>query len=61
MPTVEKTIPIVLVRDAMPSVDWYTRMLGFRLRFEEGEGEYIGLERDGAQIHLAPSSAPPSK
>jgi hypothetical protein len=33
-------------------------VLGFRVRFEEEDGEYVGLERDGAQIHLAQRGAP---
>jgi catechol 2,3-dioxygenase-like lactoylglutathione lyase family enzyme len=58
MPTVEKIIPVLFVRDMKRSVEWYTRVLGFRVRFEEDEGEYVGLECDGAQIHLAQRGAP---
>jgi catechol 2,3-dioxygenase-like lactoylglutathione lyase family enzyme len=58
MPTVEKTIPVLFVQDAKRAVEWYMRVLGFRLRFESDDGEYVGLERDGAQIHLAQRGAP---
>jgi catechol 2,3-dioxygenase-like lactoylglutathione lyase family enzyme len=53
MPTIEKTIPVLFVRDARRSVEWYVRVLGFRVRFEDGGGEFIGLECGDAQIHLA--------
>ena len=58
MPIVEKTIPVLFVQDAKRSVEWYARVLGFRVRFEEDGGEYIGLECGGAQIHLAQRGAP---
>jgi catechol 2,3-dioxygenase-like lactoylglutathione lyase family enzyme len=58
MPSVEKTIPVLFVQDAKRAVAWYTRVLGFRVRFEEEEGEYVGLECGGAQIHLAQRGAP---
>lgn len=58
MPSVEKTIPVLFVQDAKRAVEWYARVLGFRVRFEEDEGEYIGLEHDGAQVHLAQRRAP---
>jgi catechol 2,3-dioxygenase-like lactoylglutathione lyase family enzyme len=58
MTSVEKTIPVLFVQDAKRAVAWYTRVLGFRVRFEEEEGEYVGLECGGAQIHLAQRGAP---
>jgi catechol 2,3-dioxygenase-like lactoylglutathione lyase family enzyme len=39
MPSVEKTIPVLFVQDAKRAVAWYTRVLGFRVRFEEEAGE----------------------
>jgi catechol 2,3-dioxygenase-like lactoylglutathione lyase family enzyme len=56
MPTVDKTIPVMFVQDLKRSIEWYTRVLGFRVRFEYDE--YIGIELDGAQIHLAQRGAP---
>jgi catechol 2,3-dioxygenase-like lactoylglutathione lyase family enzyme len=57
MPTIEKTIPVLFVQSAERSVEWFTRVLGFRLRFSEDGGEYVGIDRDGAQIHLAQRGA----
>lgn len=59
MPAVEKTIPVLFVQDAARAVAWYTRVLGFRVRFQEDDGEYVGLECGAAQIHLAQRGAPP--
>ena len=56
MPTVDKTIPVLFVQDAKRSIEWYTRVLGFRVGFEYDE--YVGIELDGVQIHLAQRGAP---
>ena len=56
MPTVEKAIPVFFVEDARRSIEWYTRVLTFRVLFDYGE--YAGIGLDGAHIHLAQRSAP---
>jgi catechol 2,3-dioxygenase-like lactoylglutathione lyase family enzyme len=42
---------VFFVQDAKRSIEWYTRVLGFRLLFEVGE--YCGIGREDAEIHLA--------
>ena len=57
-------IPILRVRDATVAVAWYRR-LGFEQvfehRFEPGLPAYVGLRREGAQLHLSEHTgdAPP--
>ncbi len=50
------SIPILRVSDAAAAAAWYRR-LGFEQvfahRFEAGLPAYVGLRRDGAQIHLS--------
>jgi catechol 2,3-dioxygenase-like lactoylglutathione lyase family enzyme len=55
MPTAEMAIPVFFVQDAKRSIEWYTRVLGFRLLFEVGE--YCGIGREDAEIHLAQRGA----
>jgi catechol 2,3-dioxygenase-like lactoylglutathione lyase family enzyme len=49
-------VPILRVTDAAASVRWYRR-LGFEQvfehRFEPHLPAYVGIRRDGAQIHLS--------
>lgn len=49
-------VPILRVADAAASVEWYRR-IGFEQvfehRFAEGMPAYVGIERDGASIHLS--------
>ncbi|HUH94355.1 MAG TPA: VOC family protein [Casimicrobiaceae bacterium] len=56
MPIVDQTIPVLFVQDARRSIEWFSRVLGFRVRFDYGD--YVGIELDGAQIHLAERGAP---
>jgi catechol 2,3-dioxygenase-like lactoylglutathione lyase family enzyme len=56
MPTVERAVPVLFVHDAERSVDWYTRVLGFRVLFNYGE--YAGMALGDAQVHLAQRSPP---
>lgn len=57
MPTGDKAIPVFFVQDMKRSIEWYTRVLGFRVLFEADE-EYFGIGVDGAEIHLAQRGAP---
>lgn len=49
-------VPILHVADAAETARWYAR-LGFRQEFEHRFGPgfplYVGIRRDGAQIHLS--------
>src|SRR5438105_14290956 len=56
MPTVDKAVPVFFVQDAKRSIEWYTRVLRFRVLFNYGE--YAGIGLDSAHIHLAQRSAP---
>ncbi|WP_040494900.1 glyoxalase superfamily protein [Ilumatobacter nonamiensis] len=51
-----QVVPILRVADAEVSVEWYAR-IGFEQvfehRFDEGMPAYVGLEREGALIHLS--------
>jgi catechol 2,3-dioxygenase-like lactoylglutathione lyase family enzyme len=55
MPTVDQAIPVFFVKDARHSIEWYTRVLGFRLLFDHGG--YAGIAFDDAHIHLAQREA----
>ncbi len=45
--------PILPVPDPMRTMDTYVRVFGFRrLRYFDGNDEYIVLDREGAQVHL---------
>ncbi|MFN8169640.1 MAG: VOC family protein [Candidatus Nanopelagicales bacterium] len=45
--------PILVVRDVARAVDTYTTVLGFeRLRYFDGNDEYVPLGRGGAQVHV---------
>ena len=58
-------VPVLRVADAAASVRWYQR-LGFEQvfehRYEPGMPAYVGIRRDGAQIHLSEhlGDAPPT-
>jgi catechol 2,3-dioxygenase-like lactoylglutathione lyase family enzyme len=58
MPIVDQTIPVLFVQDARRSIEWFTRVLGFRVRFDYGDYVGVELEGPGAQIHLAERGAP---
>ena len=49
-------VPILRATDAAASVAWY-RQIGFEKTFEhrfaDGMPAYVGVERDGAEIHLS--------
>ena len=51
-----RIVPILRVADAAASVEWYAQ-LGFERvfehRFEEGLPAYVGISRDGAELHLS--------
>jgi hypothetical protein len=49
-------IPILRVADAEAAVGWYQQLgfaVGFVHRFEPGFPAYVGIRREGAQIHLS--------
>lgn len=49
-------IPVLRTTDAAVSVEWYRQWgfdVNFEHRFEEGFPAYVGIRRDGAQIHLS--------
>lgn len=51
-----QVVPILRVADTAASVEWYAR-IGFEQvfehRFAEGMPAYVGIEREGATIHLS--------
>lgn len=51
-----QVVPILRVADAAASVEWYAQ-LGFvqvfEHRFADGMPAYVGIEREGALIHLS--------
>ena len=45
--------PILVVPDVQKALQTYTRVFGFeRLRYFDGNDDYLALDRSGAQIHL---------
>ena len=56
MPIIDRVSPVFFVQNAKRSIEWYTRVLGFRVLFEYPD--YAGIGLDGAHIHLAQRSAP---
>jgi catechol 2,3-dioxygenase-like lactoylglutathione lyase family enzyme len=45
--------PILVVPDVEKAVDTYTRVFGFeRLRYFDGNSDYVPLGRNGAQLHV---------
>lgn len=49
-------IPVLRVADASTAVAWYRRLgfeVSFEHRFEAGLPLYVGIRRDGAQLHLS--------
>jgi len=57
MPTVEAVVPTFFVQDIRQSVDWYVRVLGFRVAFDVGG--YAGVALGPATVHLAQVETPP--
>ena len=45
--------PILVVPDVQKALQTYTRVFGFeRLRYFDGNDEYVALDRSGAQLHV---------
>lgn len=45
--------PIIAVPDVEKAVETYTRVFGFeRLRYFDGNDDYVPLQRNGAQLHV---------
>lgn len=57
-PTVEAIAPSFFVADLSRSVDWYVRVLGFRVAFQAAD--YAGVTLGAATIVLAQVAAPPA-
>ena len=58
---IENTIPVLPVSDLARSLDFYTRVLGFRLDWGGEEGSRIGsVSRDGCGVMLARGFGPAS-
>ena len=51
MPTVEAIAPSFFVKDLARSIDWYVRVLGFRIEFQAAD--YAGVKLGPALIVLA--------
>lgn len=53
----ERTIPILRIFDVDKAKEFYIDWLGFRIefehRFEENMPLYMGISRDGVQLHLS--------
>jgi catechol 2,3-dioxygenase-like lactoylglutathione lyase family enzyme len=56
MPTVESIAPGFFVADLARSVDWYVRVLGFRVVFQAAD--YAGVQLGPAGIVLVHAAAP---
>jgi uncharacterized glyoxalase superfamily protein PhnB len=51
-----KLIPTLKCNDIHDSLEFYTRVLGFIVKFshaQEGQIMYVGIEKDGCEIHLS--------
>jgi catechol 2,3-dioxygenase-like lactoylglutathione lyase family enzyme len=47
-------VPVLLARDLEATIDFYTRLLGFKLDFRHGEPtSYVGFSRGNAFLHYA--------
>ncbi len=57
MPTVEAIAPSFFVEDLSRSVDWYVRVLGFRVAFQAAD--YAGVSLGPAAIVLVQVRTPP--
>jgi len=57
MLSVEAVVPTFFVQDVRKSVEWYLRVLGFRVAFD-ADG-YAGVTLGPATIHLAQIERPP--
>jgi catechol 2,3-dioxygenase-like lactoylglutathione lyase family enzyme len=46
--------PVLPARDVGEAIRYYVDRLGFRLRFQDDEGDprYAGVQRDGVELHL---------
>ena len=50
----ECAIPVLLTVDPEGTIDFYTRRLGFRVDFRDGDPtRYLGISRDNAALHFA--------
>jgi uncharacterized glyoxalase superfamily protein PhnB len=50
----EAVAPILLVRDFPESIEWYQKVLGFRIEWTAGQpADRASLSRDSAEINLA--------
>jgi catechol 2,3-dioxygenase-like lactoylglutathione lyase family enzyme len=58
MPTIEAIAPSFFVKDLGQSVDWYVRVLGFRVAFQAAD--YAGVRLGPATIVLVQARAAPS-
>ena len=56
MPTVEAIAPFFFVKDLGRSIDWYTRVLGFRVAYQAAD--YAGVSLGPATIVLQVGTAP---
>lgn len=53
------SIPIIPAASVTTSLDWWTRICGFTEIFRDATPpNYLGLAREGAQVHLSAVSAP---
>jgi catechol 2,3-dioxygenase-like lactoylglutathione lyase family enzyme len=58
MPTVEAIAPSFFVTDLARSIDWYVRVLGFRVVFQAAD--YAGVSLGAATIVLAQVASAPA-
>lgn len=54
MPTLKAAIPILPTDDMDKALAFYTERLGFTEKFRDNEKapKYVGIERDGIELHL---------
>jgi catechol 2,3-dioxygenase-like lactoylglutathione lyase family enzyme len=58
MPTVEAIAPSFFVKDLARSIDWYVRVLGFRVAFQAAD--YAGVSLGPATIVLVQAGTAPA-
>ena len=58
MPTIEAIAPTLFVQDLGRSIDWYVRVLGFRVAFQAVD--YAGVSHGRATIVLAQAGSVPA-